>query len=276
MSGSEILILIISLVLCGFFLVQWFFPLFSVWPQSRVKFARRAFFLMPLSALIVFIITVTQLAAFDVVIDPAYQIFYIILGFAWIYLSLIMVSFFLGLSWKDDIFQLNNKAALPALFGAYLAAGLVYAGANIGDGPGWWCVVVAGGIGMIIFHIINILFHKLTGIIDKITVDRDLSAGIRAGCFFLSCGVILGRASGGDWVSFSQTVIDFWVAWPILPLLVIAVIAEQNFQKNKTTTVGSSILIGVIYLLIAIAVLFILPPFPENPLYSLIQEGFIK
>jgi hypothetical protein len=58
--------------------------------------------------------------------------------------------------------------------------------------------------------------------------------------------------------------------------LVIAVIAEQNFQKNKTTTVGSSILIGVIYLLIAIAVLFILPPFPENPLYSLIQEGFIK
>jgi hypothetical protein len=76
-----------------------------------------------------------------------------------------LVSLFLGLSWKDDIFQLNNKAALPALFGAYLAAGLF----NLCRGQyrrRTGMVVrnlVAGGMGLILFFVINILFRKLTG-----------------------------------------------------------------------------------------------------------------
>ncbi|HHU24269.1 MAG: hypothetical protein PHG08_03010 [Bacilli bacterium] len=274
MSEFEIIIFIISLILCGFYLVQWFYPLYSIWPPSRVSFARFAFFLMPLIALIIFIITVNYLASFDVVSNPIYQMFYIVLGYAWIFISLILVSLFLGLSWKDDIFHLNNKAALPTIFGAYLAVSLIYAGANIGDGPGWWCVIFAGGMGLILFFVINIIFHKLTGVIEKITIDRDMNAGIRMGFFLLASGVILGRASGGDWISLSQTVIDFWVAWPMLPLMLIALIVEGNLKNKTKGPLGISVFWGIVYLALAIVALFFLPSLPENPFYSIILKGF--
>lgn len=62
------------------------------------------------------------------------------------YLSTALITCFFDLSWKDDILNGNNKSALAAFAGGFLGAAAIYAAANIGDGPGWWCFLLASGV----------------------------------------------------------------------------------------------------------------------------------
>lgn len=266
------LIFLASFVFTIFFLTQWYRPFFTIWPSSRIAFAKKYFILLPIVILVLYVVTVSLLASYDVVISGFYKFFYIVLGFLWTYLAMIAVSYFLGLSWKDDVFHINNVAAMRAIAGVYVAVSLIYAGANIGDGPGWWCVIVAGGLGLFLFLVLMTILHKWTGVLDTITIGRDKNTGTRMGMFFVACGIILARASGGDWVSFSRTVRDFWVAWPILVLSVWMVIIERLFKLKNSQEPSPviSFFIGLIYIGIAITSLFYLPALPENPVYGLV------
>ena len=281
MYELEVIIFLISIVLTSVFLFQWFRPFFKIWPPHRVQFAKTSFIFLPIIALIIILITLTQLASFDVVSSGSYIFFYILLGYSWLYICMILVSYFIGLSWKDDIFHVSNKAALPAISGVYLALTLIYSGANIGDGPGWWCVIVAGGIGLIILFLIVTIIHKFTGVIETITVGRDVNTGIRMGMFFVGCGIILGRASGGDWFGLEETLADFWVAWPILIITVIAILVElyeankAKYSFEENTGKAFTIFIGLLYIVISIVSVILLPGFAENPIYMAAFRGIV-
>ncbi len=273
MSDSEVFVLLLSISLTVFYLVVWFNPLLKIWPQSRIGFASKCFLFLPIISLIIYIYTLSNLASYDVVDSSLYKMFYLFMGYGWIYISMVLVSRLLDLSWKDDILYLANKSSVPAISGAYIAVSLIYAGANIGDGPGWWCVIIAGGIGLVIFFIFSSIFHKFTGIIEKVTIDRDKSASIRLGMYFIASGIILARASGGDWISLDQTIIDFWVSWPLVLLTILAIVFEKSFKIKEIKSNKISFLIGLLYIAFAVASLFYHLVLPQNPAYDLMQEG---
>lgn len=280
-------------ILCGYLLFrffrQWYGALSGVWPGYRNTPAKVALHILPLVALVIIVYTLRVLASFDVVGDFIYIIFYIVMGYAWVYLGLVLVFYFLDLSWRDDVVHLGNKAALPVLASCYMALTLIYSGANIGDGPGWWCIFVAGGLGVAAWLALAYLMHRFTGVIERVTVERDVACGVRFGSYLLASGIILARASAGDWTSFTRTVVEFLDGWPVLLLTALAMLVESLFMngpqggrsrldavfgagkkayRRSGGQMAGSVLLGAIYIIAAIAVVFLLiPPVSNNPQY---------
>jgi len=210
----------------------WYGRLFNNRLFRRDKIAIWMLGLLPVVSLLIILYTVKFLASFDVVNNLFYIMFYVILGCAWTFAGIILVFYFFDLSWTDDILNLNNKSALFAFCGAILGLVLIYSGANVGDGPGSWCVIFAGGLGIVSWFLLGRLVHHFTEVFERITIDRDINCGIRMGTYFLSSGLILARASAGDWTSFYSTIIEFLVGWPVLPLTILVIAVERYFTKK--------------------------------------------
>lgn len=231
-SRDELYVFLLFCFLFIRFLRRWYLPLFRVWPEDRNFNAKIVLGLLPVVSFVMIYITLKFFASYDVVDSILYQLFYIIFGYAWLYIGLVIMSFCFGLIWPDDVIHLNNKAALAAIIGGVLSLTAIYAGANIGDGPGWWCVLFAGGLGLAAWIILGFVFHLFTGIFERITVDRDLGSGIRFCLYLVASGAILGYACSGDWTSFSKTVEEFMVCWPVLPLTGIMILVELFFKER--------------------------------------------
>ncbi len=280
MDISEMVVFIVSAIFSITFLVRWYRGLSGVWPPERVKVARYILGFLPLAVFVMFLYTLNYLASFDVVGAFIYKTMYVLLGFTWLYLGIVLMSLWLDISWLDDVLHLNNKAALWPVIGGVLALALIYSGANIGDGPGWWCVVFAGGLGTGAWFLLALIVSKIAGASEHITVERDLPCGIRFGGFLLASGIILARASAGDWTSFGMTVVEFFDGWPALLLTVLAVIVEMLYIAWQPPETGarsgrvlSSAFCGIFYILIAIAVVVVLPALVKNPAYR--EAAFI-
>ena len=124
--------------------------------------------------------------------------------------------------------------------------------------------------------------NSITKIFKQITVDRNIFCGIRTCAYLISSGLILGRASAGDWTSFQKTVEEFVDGWPVLLLTVLFIMVEllfvnqkkQDLHKIDHGKIGNSdkyiltLLIGVVYISITICAVYYLPPLPINPLYK--------
>lgn len=206
------------------------------------------------------------LASFDVVGDPFYIIFYLTLGFAWIHCGVFMMACVFDLSWIDDILSMNNNAALISFIGGFLGLTIIYSAANIGDGPGWWCVIFAGGLGLITWIVLALIINLLTQVFERVTIERDVLCGVRFGGYLLASGIILGRASAGDWTSFSMTVVEFMAGWTVLPLTALMIIVERVYiykAKNKSEGgVGSlwlSVFWGMLFTIISGLSVMMLP-----------------
>jgi len=227
---------IIVLIGSGFFLVKflarWYEPLFTIWPPERNRMSKNILGWLPVVFSIVIFMVLKFLASFDVVDSLIYILFYIVLGYAWMYWGFLLLSRCFDLHWVDDVIYQNNKAALAAVIGEFFALAFIYAGANVGDGPGWWCVLFAGSLGLAAWIILGYIIHYCTGIFERITVDRNMGSSIRFCLYLLCSGAILGYACSGDWTSFSMTVVEFAVGWPVLPLTAAFIIIELFFRKK--------------------------------------------
>lgn len=221
-------------------------------------------YVLPFTTGLLYLLTLRTVASFDVIGELLYIVMYLLFGIAWISVTLRGMFLLWSFSYQDDVLMGRNQAALIAFTGAFLGISLIYAGANIGDGPGWWTVVWAGGLGTITWLILGFAVSRCTGIVDSVLMDRDLGSGIRLGCFWLACGLILARASGGDWTSFSATVVEFVVGWPAILLTVIMIVSErllfrvreeweEEAEGNQKTVLVSAFYI--IYAIIAVALL---------------------
>jgi len=237
--------------------------------------------LLPVVTLLMILYTLINLASFDVSNNNFFLSFYVFLGFTWTFLGVILVFLFFDLSWIDDVLNLNNKSALFAFSGAFLGLVAIYSGANVGDGPGWWCVIFAGGLGLVSWFLLGRVVHFFTQVFERITVERDINCGIRMGAYLLSSGLILARASAGDWTSFYSTLVEFLVGWPALPLTLLAIAVELYYvKKAKLEGIKSNVYSlnslswGVVYLVIALISIFIYP-LVENPMYDIAFAGVL-
>lgn len=279
MDSFEFLIFIFSGYYSLHSIYNWYRRLGGMWPSGQYNTIKLTLGFLPAVSFAIILFTLKVLASFDVVGAFIYILFYIFLGFAWIFAGLYLVFMSFDLSWIDDAVENKNKAAMFAVTGAFLGLTIIYSGANVGDGPGWWCVLFAGGLGLIAWILLGILMNKFTGIFERISVERDIYCGIRFGCYLLASGIILGRASAGDWTSFSVTIVEFLVGWPVLPLTVLAIFIERFYinsaksrERINNNYLLSSIYWGIIYVIIAVLCVMMFP-LVENPAYDNLPVG---
>src|SRR6266436_4405873 len=144
-----------------------------------------------------------------------------LLGAVWL---TVMTKLFawLGLSLCDDAVERKNHSTLVALCGAVLALGIIYAGANIGEGPSFTNNFFCDVIGSASFFLLWFLLELFGKVSRSIAEDRDLATGLRTCGLFLAFGLVIGRALAGDWHSEAATVRDFIRdGWPAAVLLVL-------------------------------------------------------
>jgi len=220
------------------FLKRWYQPLLKAWPPEQNRPAKKILACLPVFFLVLIFFILKFLASFDVVNSVFFIVFYIVLGYAWMYGSFMLMTLCFDIYWTDDSVYLNNKAALAAVTGEFFSAAFIYAGANAGDGPGWWCVIFAGLLGLAAWIILGGIIHFCTGVFERITVDRDFGCGIRFMVYLLVSGAVLGYACSGDWTSFKMTVVEFAVGWPVLPLTVIYILIELFYRQKENTGVS--------------------------------------
>lgn len=231
MSGDEVFVTIVSAV---FALAGWGM-LYARWKRfHKHGLPRNAgallLSLMPISLVLLFWLLRT-VASHDVRQDWRYLVQYSVMGLAWVRIT---PTFFLpGISLRDDFFERRNASACYAFCGFVLGSLFCYGGGNIGDGPGWWVVVFCAILANATLWAIWITASLSTRVVDLITIDRDPAAGFRLAGFFTGCGLILGRAVAGDWISLDATIGDFVrKSWPVVILLVVYIVCER-FAKPR-------------------------------------------
>jgi hypothetical protein len=71
------------------------------------------------------------------------------------------------------------------------------------------------------------LYLKITDIAEKITIGRDVRAGVRCGGYLLISGVMVAVLNVGDYISFVGVLRDLlFYSWPVLILCAAAVVVE--------------------------------------------------
>lgn len=231
MSDGEIVLSIAGVLLT---FVAWgvYYARFVTRPIGHGIPGKAVMRLAPLSVGLLIFAVLRTVASYDVVNDPRYIFQYLFVGLAWTGLAAGNFAY-MGISVRDDIVERANPAVVPAFVGGMLGVACCYSGGNIGDGPGWWVVIFAALIATAGLWILWTLLERFTHISDVITIDRDIAAGNRLGGFLFGNGLILGRAVAGDWVSAAATISDFaQIAWPCVPLLVLAIVIERSAQPT--------------------------------------------
>jgi hypothetical protein len=246
MSGDEVLVLVISAIVAVVCWGAWYLGSAFVLRYRRRAVGEWMLYLAPPTAMALLFLVLKTAASYDVRDDVRYLALYLILGAAWVGLSIRWLPL-VGVSARDDVVERGNASAAAVVGGATVAIMLCYAGGNIGDGPGWWVVVFSAALATAALFVAWALLELVSGVSDVVTIDRDSSAGVRLAAFLIAAGLIFGRGVAGDWVSVEAAVADFAAAaWPASVLLVVAAVIERWFR-----------------------------PTPDNPRPALVPYGFV-
>jgi uncharacterized membrane protein YjfL (UPF0719 family) len=254
MSGDEVFVLVASAIVALVSWGAWYIAPARVQRVGRRPLAWRLLRLTPLVAAALLWVVLRSAASFDVRDDPRYLTFYLLLGAAWVGVCIRWLAV-TGISTRDDVVERANGSAALAVTGALIGITLAFAGGNIGDGPGWWVVVFSAALATLALFAAWMLLELISGVSDSVTVDRDVSAGLRLGGFLIACGVILGRGVAGDWVSAEATVRDFVAtAWPVIVLVIAAAVVERSARPTPESPRRPVVVYGIGPALLYVAV----------------------
>jgi uncharacterized membrane protein YjfL (UPF0719 family) len=233
MDGVELVGLIFfgAMALIGW--GRWYADLFRINRLAAPDRIRLTLGVAPVFCLAVLFVALRTIAAHDVRDDSFWIAYYLVIGAGWVGAANLLFPF-LGVSVRDDALERRNLAAMVAGLGAVLGATMSFSGANVGDGPGVHVVVAAAGLATLSLLLLWLGFELISGqvVAERITVERDLGAGIRLAGFLAGGGAIFGAAVAGDWVE-GRLLADFIeFAWPALPLLAVASLAEWVWDRR--------------------------------------------
>lgn len=236
MSDDEMFAALVCLAIVLTTWLRWIYVAFAL---HHVSAAPGAALVPPFACIVASAAVFGVLANFashDVRDSTTYLGFYLLMGAAVTAFGVSLLDR-LGLSLRDDVLERRNPAACLAWSGAVLGLALAFAGANIGDGPGWWVVVFSAGLSVGALLLGWLLLDRLGGCAEAILVERDQAAALRVAAWFVAVGAINGRAAAGDWVSVSATVTDFGrVASGGFALTVLAAFVESVANRVPPAT----------------------------------------
>ena len=157
-----------------------------------------------------------------------------------LWLALTVAAFeFVGISVRDDVASRRNPAAAATICGLLVGVAFCLAGSHTGNGPGPEVVLACAAISTAGLFVSWTLFNAFAGIVDRVSIERDLGAGIRSAGFLGGGGAIFGASVAGDWISLERTLRDCSrFCWPILLLAGAAVAVERviaNRRLNQRT-----------------------------------------
>lgn len=257
MSGDEVFVTLVSLVLGPASWIFWFIRATTI---TGFPVANRTLINSLIGILLVCSLLVQQVlqwgAADDVRDAPQYLFMYLVMGQAWMFVAAWAFQF-AGLHSRDDLLERRNAAALPAWAGALIAVSLCFAGANVGNGPGWWVVVFSASLATAVLALVWIALGQSSGLVDAAIIDRDPAAGWRLGGALVAVGLICGVAVTGDWVSAPLTIVDFVArGWPVVPLAIGVGLVERflrpTVQRPRSAILSAGIAPAALYVGLAV------------------------
>lgn len=184
-------------------------------------------------------VVLRTIAASDVRNDPRYLGFYLVLGLGVSAIVLLGLGAF-GIR-PADLSQRHNAAAGVFVVLAVAGSGFAYAGANIGEGPGFHVVLFCALLSLGALFAILVLHAAIAHTLYRVLVDRDVGAAFRAGCMLVACGICLGRAAGGTWSGVGAAFTDFGhYGWPAAALGAVDAVAGRTTRASapdRTATI---------------------------------------
>ena len=256
LSEGEFFTLIGHAVFALFFWLRWLHVTLSPKTMGRPIRGRWLLLWSPMMAMAVLVALLQSFASTDVP-GTVYMFYYAVMGAAWVGAA-VGIFGMLGVHPRDDAVERRNPAAIPFIVGAVFGSTLAFAGANFGDGPGWWVVVFCSWMSLGGLLLLWMIVQAVTHAVENIGIERDTPTGVRTGFLLVACGMVLGRSVAGDWVSFVDTFGDFVIlAWPVLVLagleMIIASLARPKHDAEHQTmpVFARGVLPGVFYVSIA-------------------------
>ncbi len=217
MSEDEVFVLAVSVIGAIAMWRRWYGASLSVRDFGRGTPSRVLAWTVPAICLAMLFALLRSWSAHDVRDSPQYLAMYLCAGAGW--LGLVMQGAgLIGLSFRDDWLERHNVGAAAAGSGLLLGASAAYGGANIGDGPGWPVVLVCAALATGALFAGWWLVGECCDLGERVTVGRELGAGLRLGGYLICAGIIAGRSVAGNWVDYPSAFADFEArAWPLLP-----------------------------------------------------------
>ena len=254
MFNLQTFVLFASLILALKGWITWYRDLFSVNRLRGLIQQRFVLFLLPVVSLLLLAGVLKKLSATTVRNDASYIGLYLLLTLGWLG-GATLVFPFLGASARDDVLERSNLPALWVVAGALLGVSCSFAGANIGNGPGVEAVLLSAVLSSGLFFILWLVVDHLTSVSERVTVERDESAGITMAGLLLSIGLLSGWSVAGNWTSASKTLRDFALfSWPAILLSGIATVVERVFRRTfRKASRTLPFVISVLYVGIALA-----------------------
>jgi hypothetical protein len=191
-----------------------------------------------------------------------YELLFLVGAAAWLTVANFAIGIF-GISSRDDAIERSNLSAAVVVSAWLLGTAIIYALSNVGGGPTIWTTLA--GMATVVFAAAFIAIALLGGTtIDDIAIDRDLASGLRLAGALLGTALILGRAAGGQWNSWSQTWEDFLrLSWSVLPLTFVAGSVHRILRPTPARPRPDALVCGVvpasIFLVAAVIVLKLAP-----------------
>jgi hypothetical protein len=139
----------------------------------------------------------------------------------------------IGISPLDDAIRRPNPAAVWAIGGLWLGTSLAVAGANVGRGDTIGTTLGPLALGVATLLLLWAVHALTTASAAAVTRDRDIPSAIRQAGLLVAWGLILGRATAGDWESVARTWEDFATqGWPAALLLAVAIPIEWRLRPS--------------------------------------------
>jgi len=232
----------------------WYLSLVTVTRWSAVASHRLALALTPILCAFGLLYVLRFHADSVVRTDTFWQAYYMVVGAGWTAAMLRLVPF-LSISVRDDVLERRNAAALPAVQAAMVAITLCFAGANIGNGPGVYVVLLAAALSTAVLFLAWIAVDRIgLSFAERITVERSFPTGVRLGGFLIALACILAAAVAGDWSDLMTFLADFLrYAWPIAFLSALAVLVErQSARLGFADSTAASVFIAALYIASAV------------------------
>lgn len=183
--------------------------------------------LLPIGLLTGLALVLRAGAAREVREDVDYIALFVLLGAAWLGMASEALAW-IGISVDDDVIERRNLAAAWALAGALLAVMIGYGFANLGEGQTIWMTIGPALLALVACLVLWAIYQRVSGALDAIGIERDISAGLRFAGMAIATSLIVGRAMAGDYVSLEATYRDLWQqGWPALAVVALATVVQR-------------------------------------------------